>query len=261
VRVVRIKLGSPLVRIQSITDLVVTRFVESSKVVPDLGDEGVKTDCAGVRIQRIPVLVDLVVQHADRAPERWVSSIPVDSLLICLVCFGVLLLRHVASPEQIPTLRVVVICGDRFLEIFDGPLLALESLALLMVQPSELLKNLGMVGITLKHSLISRLCVIVVFLLFVHMADLEPDVFLGQGRWWRIDNVLEALQTLTVLLLLLVNYAEPEVDLVCLVEARFHLHDLREGFFCMIQGAVAIVQDTDTVPETRLLRILEVDQS
>lgn len=88
-----------------------------------------------------------------------------------------------------------------------------------------------------------------VFLLFVHMADLEPDVLLGKGRWWRVDYVLEALQgksahhtsplacrvreelgthlqTLAVLLLLLVNYAKPEVDFVCLVKARFHLHDL-----------------------------------
>jgi hypothetical protein len=32
-----------------------------------------------------------------------------------------------------------------------------------------------------------------IFLLFVDMADLEPDVFLSQRRWWRCDNVIEAL--------------------------------------------------------------------
>jgi hypothetical protein len=226
VRVVRIKFGSSLVCIQRITDLVVARLVESAKIVPNLGDEGVQTNGARVRIQRIPVLVDLVVQHTDGAPERRVSSIPIDGLLICLVGLGILLLRHVAPPQQIPTLCIIVVCSDRLLEIFDSPLLALEGLALLMVQPSQLLENLGMVRVTLKHPLISRFCVIVVFLLFVHMADLKPDVLLGKGRWWRVDYVLEALQTLAVLLLLLVNYAKPEVDFVCLVKSRFHLHDL-----------------------------------
>lgn len=260
-RVIRIKFGSPLVSIKRIVNLVVARLVECAKVVPNLGDEGVQTDCARVRVQGIPVLVDLVVQHTNGTPERWVSPIAIDGLLISLIRFGVLLLRHVAAPKQIPALRVVVICGDRFLEILDGPLLTLESLALLMVQPSKLLKNLGMIGITLKYSLISRLCIIVIFLLFVHVTDLKPDVLFSQRRWWRVYYVLEALQTLTILLLLLVDYTKPEIDLVCFVEAGFHLHDLGEGFFRVIQGSIPIVQDTDTVPETRLLWVLEVDKS
>lgn len=46
---------------------------------------------------------------------------------------------------------------DRLLEILDGPLLAGEAVALIVVQPPELLKNLGMVGISLQYTLVGRL--------------------------------------------------------------------------------------------------------
>lgn len=41
------------------------------------------------------------------------------------------------------------------------------------------------------------------------------------------------LETLTELLLLLIDYAETEVDLVGLLKIWLHSHHLREGFFCM----------------------------
>lgn len=52
-------------------------------------------------------------------------------------------------------------CSNGLLKILYGSLLALESLALLVMKPSQLLKNLGMVGIPLQHSLISSLCTII----------------------------------------------------------------------------------------------------
>ena len=130
-----------------------------------------------------------------------------------------------------------------------------------------------MVGIALKHLLISSLSAIVVFLLFVHMANLKPDVLLGEGMRWRVNNVLEALQrslvskiagveiivgiylkTLVIFLLLLVDYAQAEVDLVRLLEIRLHLHDLRKCFFGVVQRPVAVIQDADTIPKFRLLQ-------
>jgi len=50
--------------------------------------------------------------------------------------------------------------GDGFLQIFDSPVLAGEAIALLMVQPAELLQNLGVVGVSLEHALIGSLGVI-----------------------------------------------------------------------------------------------------
>ena len=70
----------------------VEQTYQSSQVVPDLGDVRVQADGAGIRIQRISVLVDLVIQNANRAPEGWVPAISINSLLIGFVCFGVLLL-------------------------------------------------------------------------------------------------------------------------------------------------------------------------
>lgn len=61
------------------------------------------------------------------------------------------------------------------------------------------------------------------------------------------------LQALLELLLLLVYYAEAEVDLVGFLEARVHAHDLREGFFGVLERAIAIVQDADTIPELGFL--------
>lgn len=81
-----------------------------------------------------------------------------------------------------------------------------------MMKPTKLLEDLGVVGRVVENSLIrgfgaiklQRLSInsawhfamkaaTYVFLLFVNMADLEPDVLLGQGSGRRVDNVLEAL--------------------------------------------------------------------
>lgn len=83
---------------------------QSSEIIPNLGDERVQADGARVRIQGISVLINLVVQHADRAPECGIPPITVHGLLVCLVCLRVLLLRHVASAEKVPALGITVIC-------------------------------------------------------------------------------------------------------------------------------------------------------
>lgn len=60
-------------------------------------------------------------------------------------------------------------------------------------------------------------------------------------------------QTLLELLLLLVYYTEAEVYLVGFLEARVHSHDLREGFLGVFERAIAIVEDTDTIPKLGFL--------
>ena len=89
-----------------------------------------------------------------------------------------------------------------------------------------------------------------ILLLFMDMADLEPDVLLGQ--WFRrvLHNISEALQhvspdrrccadstyleTLAEFLLLFVYYAETKVDLVCLFKVWLHTHNLRKGFLGVV---------------------------
>ena len=84
------------------------------------------------------------------------------------------------------------------------------------------------------------------------MTNLEPDVLLRQWSGRILDDVFKALmnvpeissrnglqddplrdsgvltylQTLHVLLLLLVDYTEPEVDFASLLKVRLHAHDL-----------------------------------
>lgn len=61
------------------------------------------------------------------------------------------------------------------------------------------------------------------------------------------------IEALVILHLLLVDDAESKVDLICLVKARSHAHDLGKGFFGMVQRSVAIVEDANAVPQLRLL--------
>lgn len=69
----------------------------------------------------------------------------------------------------------------------------------------------------------------------------------------RNDEGATYLQTLLELLLLLVYYTKAEVYLVGFFEARVHAHDLGEGFFGVLERAIAIVENTDTIPELGFL--------
>jgi hypothetical protein len=86
------------------------RSYQSTQVVPDFGYVWIEANSTGVRVERVAVLVNLVIKNSDRAPEGWVSPVTIDSLLVRFVRFGVLLLRHVASTQEVPALCVVLIC-------------------------------------------------------------------------------------------------------------------------------------------------------
>jgi hypothetical protein len=83
---------------------------QSPQVVPDLGDVRVQAYRSGICIKCISVLINLVVQNANRAPKCRVPSVSIDGLLIRLVRLWILLLRHVTPTEQIPALRITLIC-------------------------------------------------------------------------------------------------------------------------------------------------------
>jgi hypothetical protein len=105
----RIKIGGPGVCVERIACLVVARLVQRTKVVPNLRNVGVEANGTRVRVKRVAVLVDLVVENTNRAPECRVATVTVDCLLVGFVGLWVLLLRHVASAKKIPALGVVLI--------------------------------------------------------------------------------------------------------------------------------------------------------
>lgn len=97
-----------------------------------------------------------------------------------------------------------------------------------------------------------------ILLLLVNMANLEPDIFLGEWTRRVSYNIFETLQlmvryakgnrvvagtggfnsdlqTLAKFLLLLVYDPQAKVDLICFFEIWCHAHDLRESLLCMIQ--------------------------
>ena len=189
----RIKVGSTLVSIECIGCLVVARLVEGAEIIPHLRNVGVEPNSTRVGIKRIAVLVDLVVEHTNAAPESGVASIAVDGLLVRLIRLRVLLLRHVAATEEVPALCVGLVRSHGLLQVLNGLLLTGVIGALLMVQPTQLLEDLCMIGVTLKHATVCALGGFKLLLLLVDVTDLEPNVFFGERARRVGNNVLEAL--------------------------------------------------------------------
>jgi hypothetical protein len=65
---------------------------QGTEVVPHLRNVRVQANSSGVRVKSIAVLVDLVVQHTNTAPERRVAAVTIHGLLISFIGFGVFLL-------------------------------------------------------------------------------------------------------------------------------------------------------------------------
>lgn len=101
------------------------RTYQSAQIVPDFRDVWVETDRTGVCIESVAVLVDLVVKHTDRAPECRIPSVAVDCLLVGFIGLGIFGLGHVTSTEQVPALRIVVICwsGSKKLSLLSPNIL------------------------------------------------------------------------------------------------------------------------------------------
>lgn len=87
----------------------ITSAYQGTKIIPNLGDVGIQAYSPRVCIKGIPVLIDLVVKHTNGTPKGRVTSVTVDGLLICFICLGEFVLRHVATTEQIPALCVSLV--------------------------------------------------------------------------------------------------------------------------------------------------------
>lgn len=101
------------IRVDGIGDLVVARLIKRAEVIPDLRDVWVESDRSRVGVKGVSELVDLVVEDADRAPERRVSTVPVDGLLIRLVRLVVPLTRHERPAQEVPALGVGTVWRGR----------------------------------------------------------------------------------------------------------------------------------------------------
>lgn len=106
-----------------------------------------------------------------------------------------------------------------------------------------------MVRVHLQDLFVCLLGALPVLLLLENRTYLEPDVWLGQWVWRVGQDVLEALQSRRKHALVLVDDAETEIDLVGLVEVGVQVQHTHEGLFSVLQGAVAVVQDPDAVPQ------------
>jgi hypothetical protein len=98
-----------------------------------------------------------------------------------------------------------------------------------------------MVRVRFEDSHVRLFGSIVVFLLFVDVSNLEPDILFRQRPRWIGYDVAEALQALLVLLLLLVYYTQSEIDLVGLFKIGLHPHHLRKRLLGVFQRAITVI--------------------
>ena len=190
----------------------------------------VQSNCSGVRIKCIPILIDLVIKDANRAPKGGIPSVSIYSLLIGFVGFGVLLQRHVAAAQKIPTLCILVVWA--IVSITERCIEHASTDPSLLISPNTRLLALGwhnggfLDGVTIPaaarpwHGLglapvhgdrrvwrhhttikisvcLDKSCIRVeityVLLLLVNVANLEPNIFFGQRPRGILDYILEAL--------------------------------------------------------------------
>lgn len=151
-------------------------------------------------------------------------------------------------------------------EILLERLLALSTLGLfiwrssglgLRVQATQLLQDLGVVGVDFQNFLVGLLGTVPVLLLLEHRSDLKPDVGLGQWVWRVRQDVLEALQGGRKHALVLVYDTETEVDLIGLVKVGIQVQHTHKGLFSVLQGAVTVVQDTNSVPQLGHIGVIQ----
>ena len=104
-----IEISGPGVCVERITCLVVAGLIQRTEIVPDLRNVRIEANSARVRVKRIAILIDLVVEDTNRTPERRVAAVTVDCLLVGFIRLGILLLRHVASAKKVPTLGIILV--------------------------------------------------------------------------------------------------------------------------------------------------------
>lgn len=123
-RIGGVELQGALVGVDSVRHLIVARLVERSEVEPDFSEVRVNANGAGVSVESVVELIDVVVEYSDRAPEGRVLAIPIDCLLIGLVGLAKVAGGHVGATEEVPRERIV---GVWMTEVSKGKLRAKHS--------------------------------------------------------------------------------------------------------------------------------------
>ena len=107
------------------------------------------------------------------------------------------------------------------------------------------------------------------------MPNLEPDIRMSEWTWRIAKDVVEAIQRLLELALLFVDYPKTEKNLVLLVEFQIlkenpsglmfwrwgvekgqtfaHAEDRGECLFGMVEGAISVVENADSIPKLWVL--------
>lgn len=68
------------------------------------------------------------------------------------------------------------------------------------------------------------------------------------------------LETLWIFLLLLVNYAEAEINFIGLFKIGLDLHDLGKGLFGIVIAPITVIENSNAIPEHRILGVSQVDK-
>lgn len=214
--------------VERVADLVVACLVESAQVIPYFQNIRIETDGSGIRVERVAVLRNLVVEDTNRAPERGVARVAIDGLLERFVRRVEIRANHVDAPKVVPRVSVQLVNFERLQQILCCDIkVLLESLGIaifgqsrarfrfgLRIQATQLLQDFGVLGVDGQNIEIGISSTYPILLQLQHQANLEPYIWLSQWLGRIVQNVLETLQGQREFALVLVYDAQPEIDLI-----------------------------------------------
>jgi hypothetical protein len=124
-------------------------------------------------------------------------------------------------------------------------------------------ENFGVFRLFLNHPLKCFSGFDVVCGNFVYIADLSVYIGRCQRVWRIVKDILKALTSvnkqrtysdrLLQFFLLLVYNAQAKVNFIAFLVVRLDIKDVRESFFGVVKRGIAIIQQTDPVPDIRIL--------
>jgi hypothetical protein len=117
------------------------------------------------------------------------------------------------------------------------------------------LQDFGMTRVGLDNAFISVFGLHVILLLLKDMPNLEPNIRMSEWTWRIAKDVVEAIQRLLELALLFVDYPKTEKNLVLFVKFQIfaHAEDRGECLFGMVEGAISVVENADSIPKLWVL--------
>lgn len=119
-----------------------------------------------------------------------------------------------------------------------------------------------MLGIFVQGGPVHIKCGSEISLELIDMADLVPTISASERRWGICggDDFLKVFECLIKVLLFFVNNANAKADFIGSFKFRRNVENGKKGFECVIQAAIAIVKQTNSIPKIWISGIRQMSE-